>query len=195
MHSYTGQRYNVMLHFFFFFFCRQRITNVTKQTSKKKNNNPHVVSELFRSVVFYLQVRVNLELIYAPMLTENLQVSADALHFHSIQCGTICLASYRQSIVAWHIDVHSLCTRETQPYTRRFLISIHVLSLNSDIPTIFKFNNTHVWNYMTYKPHNKCHCRSFFSEYVHTTTFTIIQFVRTKKVSAVFFYNKLQLDK
>lgn len=68
-----------------------------KVTEQKKKKSTFCL-RTFRSVVFYLQFRVNLELAYAPMLTENLQVSADALHFHSIQYGTICFASYRQSI-------------------------------------------------------------------------------------------------
>lgn len=93
----------------------------------------------YQSNVFYLQVWINLNLVNAPMHTENLKVPADALHYHSIQYATMCFASYRQSIIHEHTRLvhfkHSLALHKV-------FICIHVLffSLNTEIPTILKSN-------------------------------------------------------
>lgn len=47
----------------------------------------------------YILVWINLNLVNAPMHTENLKIPADALHYHSIQYATMCFASYRQSVI------------------------------------------------------------------------------------------------
>lgn len=52
-----------------------------------------------KCIFIYILVCINLNMVNAPMHTENLKIPADALHYHSIQYATMCFAGYRQSFI------------------------------------------------------------------------------------------------
>lgn len=118
----------------------------------------------------YILVDTDLNMANAPMHTEN-----DASSWSpSLSQSTIPnFQSYRQ-----HILTHKhmfLCTINTH-------IWIHVYPGNTEIeanrkPTLTPRNAR--------KTHDKCDCRSL--EYVHTTTFTIVQSVKAQKVVGINF--------
>lgn len=85
-----------------------------------KTNNVRFVSEDVSLMYFiYILVWINLDLVNAPMHTENLKVPADALHYHSIQYATMCFASYKQRYTLTH-EQTLCCTLDTALHYIRF---------------------------------------------------------------------------